>query len=220
MVRCRRRGLVLAVPLVLIFAVPVRVRGSDLPPRHRGPPRLPDRSRATCPVGSIFVASVAWLAGGLLPSRRAGSRRWRARRSVRRRSPPRFASPGHCRDDRGARRPRRRRSDRRPVRRAAAGVPVRRARHAGGRGDDLQHYARRGYFELVAAAALAGGILVVLEYQVLARTRAYVALAIGLVGADRSSCSHRRRCACSSIRTPTGGRSCACTSRSRSPRWR
>jgi hypothetical protein len=43
-------------------------------------------------------------------------------------------------------------------------------------------YARRGYFELVAAAALAGGILVALEYQVTRRSRAYVALAIGLVG--------------------------------------
>ena len=43
-------------------------------------------------------------------------------------------------------------------------------------------YARRGYFELVAAAALAGGILVALEYQVTRRSRLYVALAIGLVG--------------------------------------
>jgi hypothetical protein len=43
-------------------------------------------------------------------------------------------------------------------------------------------YARRGYFELVAAAALAGGILVFLEYQVITRTRAYLAMAIGLVG--------------------------------------
>ena len=43
-------------------------------------------------------------------------------------------------------------------------------------------YARRGYFELVAAAALSGGILVVLEYQVARATRAYMALAIGLVG--------------------------------------
>jgi hypothetical protein len=42
-------------------------------------------------------------------------------------------------------------------------------------------YARRGYFELIAAAALAGALLVFLEYQVVARTRAYVAAAIGLV---------------------------------------
>lgn len=43
-------------------------------------------------------------------------------------------------------------------------------------------YARRGYFELVAAAALAGGILVALEYQIMVRTRRYLGLAIGLVG--------------------------------------
>ena len=49
-------------------------------------------------------------------------------------------------------------------------------------GMSYSHYARRGYFELVAAAALAGGILVFLEYQVVGRTRGYLALAIGLVG--------------------------------------
>ena len=42
-------------------------------------------------------------------------------------------------------------------------------------------YARRGYFELVAAAGLAGGLLVFLEYQVTARPRVYVASAIALV---------------------------------------
>ena len=42
-------------------------------------------------------------------------------------------------------------------------------------------YARRGYFELVAAAGLAGGILVFLEYQVVRRPRAYVLAAIALV---------------------------------------
>jgi uncharacterized protein DUF4153 len=42
-------------------------------------------------------------------------------------------------------------------------------------------YARRGYFELVAAAALAGGILVFLEYQVTSRPRVYVGGAIALV---------------------------------------
>jgi Domain of unknown function (DUF4173) len=42
-------------------------------------------------------------------------------------------------------------------------------------------YARRGYFELVAAAGLAGGVLVGLEYVVAHRSRAYVALGIGLV---------------------------------------
>jgi len=43
-------------------------------------------------------------------------------------------------------------------------------------------YARRGYFELVAAAALSGGILVGLEYSVLARPRRYLAFATVLVG--------------------------------------
>ena len=42
-------------------------------------------------------------------------------------------------------------------------------------------YARRGYFELVAAAGLAGGLLVFLEYQVVARPRVYVASAVALV---------------------------------------
>ncbi len=42
-------------------------------------------------------------------------------------------------------------------------------------------YARRGYFELVAAAGLAGGVLVGLEYVVAHRSRVYVVLGIGLV---------------------------------------
>ncbi len=42
-------------------------------------------------------------------------------------------------------------------------------------------YARRGYFELVAAAALAGGLLVSLEYAIGRRPRRYLALAVGLV---------------------------------------
>jgi hypothetical protein len=42
-------------------------------------------------------------------------------------------------------------------------------------------YARRGYFELVAAAALAGVVLVSLEYTVLRRPRPYVLAALALV---------------------------------------
>ena len=42
-------------------------------------------------------------------------------------------------------------------------------------------YARRGYFELVAAAGLSGGILVALEYLAV-RSRAYLAMATVLVG--------------------------------------
>lgn len=43
-------------------------------------------------------------------------------------------------------------------------------------------YARRGYFELVAAAGLAGGIIVGLELAVRSRPRVYLALALTLVG--------------------------------------
>lgn len=42
-------------------------------------------------------------------------------------------------------------------------------------------YARRGYFELVAAAGLAGGTLVTLDYHVVRRPRAYLALTVALV---------------------------------------
>ena len=42
-------------------------------------------------------------------------------------------------------------------------------------------YARRGFFELVAAAALAGGLLMALELAIRTRPRAYVLLATGLV---------------------------------------
>ena len=42
-------------------------------------------------------------------------------------------------------------------------------------------YARRGFFELVAAACLAGGLLVALEIAIVVRTRAYLAAALVLV---------------------------------------
>ena len=42
-------------------------------------------------------------------------------------------------------------------------------------------YARRGFFELVAAAGLAAGLLVVLELSVRSRTRPYLVAAVGLV---------------------------------------
>jgi len=48
-------------------------------------------------------------------------------------------------------------------------------------GMTYSNYARRGYFELVAAAGLSGGILVALEYLAV-RSRAYLALATVLVG--------------------------------------
>jgi len=42
-------------------------------------------------------------------------------------------------------------------------------------------YARRGFFELVAAAALAGGLIVLLELLVVRRSRFYLALGVALV---------------------------------------
>ena len=51
----------------------------------------------------------------------------------------------------------------------------------GAAGMSYSDYARRGFFELVAAAGLAGGLLVGLEYAVVGRSRLYVMLAIGLV---------------------------------------
>ena len=43
-------------------------------------------------------------------------------------------------------------------------------------------YARRGFFELVAAACLAGGVVVALETTVAQRSRPYVALLLALIG--------------------------------------
>src|SRR4030095_12680317 len=41
-------------------------------------------------------------------------------------------------------------------------------------------YARRGYFELVGAACLAGGILVGIDLNIARRTRAYLVVALAL----------------------------------------
>jgi hypothetical protein len=43
-------------------------------------------------------------------------------------------------------------------------------------------YARRGFFELVAAACLAGGLIVALETTVASRTRSYVVALLALIG--------------------------------------
>ena len=175
------RGLVLAVPLVLIFAVlfasadPIFRRGfDDLLGFRIDLGELPGRL--------LFVLAVAWLAGGVL--------------SVAARGIPAVegASLGAA------------------VRSAAVApgrvlgttealvvlvaidlivglfVGLQLAYLFGGldtleaAGMKYSDYARRGYFELVAAAALAGGILVAMEYGVSRRTRAYVALAIMLIG--------------------------------------
>jgi hypothetical protein len=174
------RGLVLAVPLVMIFAVlfasadPIFRRGmDDLLGLRIDLGDLPGRL--------IFVASVAWLAGGLLAIATRGIPALEG------------ASLGAASQSATVRIARSLGTTEALVVLVAVDlivglfVALQLAYLFGGldtlaaAGMTYSSYARRGYFELVAAAALSGGILVVLEYQVLARTRAYVALAVGLV---------------------------------------
>jgi hypothetical protein len=175
------RGLVLAVPLVLIFAVlfasadPIFRRGfDDLLGFQIDLGELPGRL--------IFVLAVAWLAGGLLSVAAAGI-------------------PAMERSSLGAAAHSVVVASRRLLGTTEAlvvliavdlivalFVGLQLAYLFGGlstidaAGLRYSDYARRGYFELVAAAALAGGILVALEYQVVQRSRLYVALAVALVG--------------------------------------
>lgn len=174
------RGLVLALPLVLIFAVlfasadPIFRRGFDELLGFR-------INLGDLPGRILFVLSVAWLAGGLLSVAATGL-------------------PAMERASLGAAA-----SSATVVRGHMLGtteaivvlmgidlvvglfVGLQIAYLFGGldtlaaAGMTYSDYARRGYFELVAAAALAGGILVALEYEVTRRSRVYVALAIGLV---------------------------------------
>ena len=174
------RGLVLAVPLVLIFAVlfasadPIFRRGfDDLMGFQIDLGELPGRV--------IFVLAIAWVAGGLLSVAAAGV-------------------PAMERSSLGAAAhsvvvaPRRLLGTTEALvvliavdLIVALFVGLQLAYLFGGlstldaAGMKYSDYARRGYFELVAAAALAGGILVALEYQVLHRSRLYVGLAIVLV---------------------------------------
>ena len=175
------RGLFLAVPLVLIFAV---LFASADPIFNRG---FEDLLNFRIDLGDVpgrilFVLGVAWLAGGLLRVAAAGlpavetASLGAAARSA-------TVLPGRLLGTTEA-----------IVVLVAVDlivglfVGLQLAYLFGGvdtiaaAGMKYSDYARRGYFELVAAAALAGGILVGLEYQVARRTRAYVALAIGLVG--------------------------------------
>jgi hypothetical protein len=175
------RGLVLAIPLVLIFAVlfasadPIFNRGfEDLLNFRIDLGDLPGRV--------IFVLAIAWLAGGLLSIAATGL-------------------PAMERASLGAAA----RSATVATERALGTtealvilvavdlvvglfVGLQLAYLFGGldtlaaAGMKYSDYARRGFFELVAAAALAGGILVGLEYQVTRRSRPYLALALGLVG--------------------------------------
>ena len=175
------RGLFLAVPLVLIFAV---LFASADPIFNRG---FVDLLNSRIDLGDLpgrilFVLGVAWLAGGLLSVAATGlpavetSSLGAAARSA-------TALPGRLLGTTEA-----------IVVLVAVDlivglfVGLQLAYLFGGldtlaaAGMKYSDYARRGYFELVAAAALAGGILVGLEYQVARRTRVYVALAIGFVG--------------------------------------
>ena len=174
------RGLVLAVPLVLIFAVlfasadPIFSRGfEDLLGLRIDLGDLPGRL--------VFVLAIAWLAGGLLSVAATGL-------------------PAMERSSLGA-----------AARSAAVAteralgttealvvlvavdlvvglfVGLQLAYLFGGldtlaaAGMTYSAYARRGFFELVAAAGLSGGILVALEYLAV-RSRPYLALATALVG--------------------------------------
>jgi hypothetical protein len=174
------RGLFLAVPLVVIFAV---LFASADPIFDRG---LEDLLNFRIDLGDVpgrilFVLGVAWLAGGLLsvaatglPAVETASLGAAARSAV--------VLPGRLLGTTEA-----------IVVLVAVDlivglfVGLQLAYLFGGldtlaaAGMKYSDYARRGYFELVAAAALAGGILVGLEYQVARRTRVYVALAIGFV---------------------------------------
>jgi hypothetical protein len=174
------RGLVLAVPLVLIFAVlfasadPIFNRGfEDVLTFRIDLGQLPGRV--------IFVLAIAWLAGGLLSVAATGL------------PPMERSSLGAAARSAAV-------ASERTVGTTEAivvlvaidlivglFVGLQLAYLFGGldtlaaAGMKYSDYARRGFFELVAAAALAGGILVALEYQVTRRSRPYLVLAIGLV---------------------------------------
>ncbi len=175
------RGLFLAVPLALIFAVLFASADPIFGRAMRNvlgfEPDLGD-----LPGRLLFVLGVAWLAGGLLVIAAAGI-------------------PAVERASLGAA------VQTTPLRRSGAlgttealivlvavdlvvglFVALQLAYLFGGvdtltaAGMTYSTYARRGYFELVAAAGLAGGVLVALEYAIAVRSRAYLGLAVALVG--------------------------------------
>ena len=175
------RGLILAVPLALIFAVlfasadPIFDRGfEDLMNVRIDFGDLPGRI--------VFVVAIAWLAGGVL--------------SVSARGLPAVepASLGAAARSAAVVRARLVGTTEAIVVLIAIDLVValfvglQLAYLFGGldtlaaAGMKYSDYARRGYFELVAAAALAGGVLVAFEYQVERRSRPYLALALALVG--------------------------------------
>ena len=174
------RGLILAIPLVMIFAV---LFASADPIFRRGMDDLLGFSidLGDLPGRIVFVAGIAWVVGGLLAVAARGVPAVESA-SLGAASPP--TSIGFARSLG---------TTEALVVLVAVDVIVglfvglQLAYLFGGldtlaaAGMTYSAYARRGYFELVAAAALAGGILVFLEYQVMVRTRLYVAMAIGLV---------------------------------------
>ena len=175
------RGLVLAVPLVAIFAV---LFASADPIFQRGLDALLgiEIDLGTLPGRVLFTLAIAWLAGGMLTL---------AARGI---PPLETASLGAAARTAPL------------VRERALGltealivlggvvaifglfVGLQLAYLFGGldtlaaAGMTYSDYARRGYFELVAAAGLSGGTLVALDYHVVRRARAYQALAIAVVG--------------------------------------
>jgi hypothetical protein len=174
------RGLVLAVPLALIFAVlfasadPIFRRGfQDVLGLRIDLGDLPGRV--------LFVLAAAWLAAGLLSIAVSGVP------PVERSSLGAAAQPVAISTERSL-----------GTTEAvvvligvdvvfAAFVGLQIAYLFGGLdtlaaiGMTYSDYARRGYFELVAAAGIAGGLLVALEYTVRHRARPYIALGVGLV---------------------------------------
>jgi hypothetical protein len=174
------RGLVLAIPLVMIFAVlfasadPIFRRGLDgLLGFQIDLGELPGRL--------LFVGGIAWLAAGLLAVAARGLPAVEAA-SLGAAAPPstlpwsRSLGVTEALIVLGS-----------IVAIVGLFVALQLAYLFGGldtlaaAGMTYSDYARRGYFELVAAAALAGGVLVFLEYQITRRPRIYVAAAIALV---------------------------------------
>jgi hypothetical protein len=174
------RGLVLAVPLVMIFAVlfasadPIFRRGLDDVLGFR-------LDLGDLPGRVVFTLAVAWFAGGLLAV---------AARGI---PPLERASLGAAAPPATVRLTRSLGTTEALIVLMSVDaivglfVALQLAYLFGGldtlaaAGMSYSQYARRGYFELVGAAALAGAIIVFLEYQVVARPRTYLAAALGLV---------------------------------------
>ena len=175
------RGFLLALPIAAIFAIlfasadPIFGADDD---RHPGLSARPRRA----PGRVLFVGASAWLAAGLLSVVGGrGSRRSRGA-SLGRRCAARVAVPAR---DSGPPRP----WSCLVVIDAVVGlfVGLQIAYLFGGQdtlvaaGMTYSDYARRGFFELVAAACLAGAVAVVLEATVARRSRPYIAALLGLL---------------------------------------